>query len=42
MNVESTVLGEFTDTGKFHVFFNGKTAAYLDMDFLMRGTRRWN
>jgi len=37
MNVESTVLGEFTDTGKFHMLFNGKTVAYLDMDFLHEG-----
>jgi phosphoribosylformylglycinamidine synthase subunit PurSL len=37
MNVTSTVLGEFTDTGKFHVLYKGKTAAYLDMDFLHNG-----
>jgi len=37
MNVESTILGEFTDTGKFHVLFNGKTIAYIDMDFLHKG-----
>jgi len=37
MNVESTVLGEFTDTGKFHMLYNGKTVAYLDMEFLHEG-----
>ncbi len=37
MNVTSTVLGEFTDTGKFHVLYKGKTVAYLDMDFLHNG-----
>lgn len=37
MNVESTVLGEFTDTGKFHVLFNGNTVACIDMEFLHKG-----
>ncbi len=37
MNVTSTVLGEFTDTGKFHVLYKGKTVAYLDMEFLHNG-----
>ncbi len=37
MNVLSTVLGEFTDSGKFHVMFQGKTVSYLDMDFLHNG-----
>jgi phosphoribosylformylglycinamidine synthase subunit PurSL len=40
MNVLSTVLGEFTDSGKFHVMFQGKTVAYLDMDFLHNGYPR--
>ncbi len=34
MEVEATVLGEFTETGRFHVQFEGKTVAYLDMEFL--------
>jgi phosphoribosylformylglycinamidine synthase subunit PurSL len=34
MDVEATVLGEFTETGRFHVQFEGKTVAYLDMEFL--------
>lgn len=40
MNVESTILGEFTDTGKFHILFNGITVAYIDMEFLHRGLPR--
>ncbi len=42
MNVESTVLGEFTDTGKFHMLYNGKTVAYLDMEFLHEGHPKMN
>lgn len=42
MNVESTVLGEFTDTGKFHMLYNGKTVAYLDMKFLHEGHPKMN
>jgi len=34
MDVEATVLGEFTETGRFHVLFEGTTIAYLDMEFL--------
>ena len=37
MNVTSTVLGEFTDSGKFHILYEGKTVAYLDMHFLHEG-----
>ena len=40
MNVLSTVLGEFTDSGKFHIMFQGKTVSYLDMDFLHNGYPR--
>ncbi|MDP8222222.1 MAG: AIR synthase-related protein [Candidatus Lernaella stagnicola] len=36
-NVESTVLGEFTDTGLFHVLYNEETVGLLDMDFLHDG-----
>lgn len=45
--VEATVLGSFTDSGKFHVLYDGKTVAYLDMDFFHEGvpkkemTARW-
>jgi phosphoribosylformylglycinamidine synthase len=37
MDVEATVLGEFTASGKFHILYDGKTVAYLDMDFLHNG-----
>ena len=37
MDVEATVLGKFTASGKFHVLYGGKTVAYLDMEFLHDG-----
>ena len=37
MDVESTVLGTFTDSGKYHCLYEGKTVAYLDMDFIHNG-----
>ncbi len=37
MDVESTVLGTFTDSGKYHCLYEGKTVAYLDMDFVHNG-----
>jgi len=37
MGVESTVLGTFTDSGKYHCLYNGKTVAYLDLDFVHEG-----
>jgi phosphoribosylformylglycinamidine synthase len=40
MEVEATVLGEFTDSGKFHVLFHDQTVAFLDMDFLHDGLPR--
>lgn len=36
-DVEATVLGKFTDSGKFHVKYNDKTVGYLDMKFLHEG-----
>jgi phosphoribosylformylglycinamidine synthase len=42
MGVLSTVLGRFIDSGKFHVRYEGKTIAYLDMDFLHNGLPRMN
>jgi phosphoribosylformylglycinamidine synthase len=36
-DVETTVLGNFTDSGKFHVKYDGKTVGYLDMQFLHEG-----
>ncbi len=37
MDVEATVLGKFTDSGKFHCLYDGKTVAYLDLDFVHNG-----
>jgi phosphoribosylformylglycinamidine synthase len=39
-DVEATVLGTFTDTGKFRVTYGERTVAYLDMDFLHNGLPR--
>ncbi len=38
--VEATVLGRFTATGRFHVLYEGKTVAYLDVGFLVDGAPR--
>ena len=38
--VEATVLGEFTDSGRFHALYRGRTVAYLDLDFLLEGYPR--
>ncbi len=35
--VEVTVLGNFTDSGKFHVLYKDKTVAYIDMEFFHEG-----
>ncbi|UCE55637.1 MAG: phosphoribosylformylglycinamidine synthase [Desulfobacterales bacterium] len=39
--VESTVIGRYTDSGKLHITYNGKTCAYMDMDFLKSGFPQW-
>ncbi|UCD58420.1 MAG: phosphoribosylformylglycinamidine synthase subunit PurL [Candidatus Hydrogenedentota bacterium] len=36
-DVEATVLGNFTDTGEFHVIYKDRTVAYIDMKFLHEG-----
>jgi phosphoribosylformylglycinamidine synthase II len=36
-DVEATVIGTFTDSGKFHVKYGEKSVAYLDMEFLHSG-----
>lgn len=36
-DVEASVIGNFTDSGKFHVMYGDKTVAYLHMDFLHGG-----
>jgi phosphoribosylformylglycinamidine synthase len=37
MDVEASVLGTYTDSGKFHVLYEGKTVTYMDMDFVHKG-----
>ncbi len=37
MDVEATVLGRFTDSGYFHVRYQGKTVALLPLKFLHEG-----
>jgi phosphoribosylformylglycinamidine synthase len=39
--VESTVIGRYTDSGKLHLTYDGKTCAYVDMDFLKSGFPQW-
>ena len=36
-DVGATVIGTFTDSGKFHAKYGEKSVAYLDMDFLHNG-----
>ena len=36
-DVEMTVVGKFTDSGKFHVLYGDKPVAHLDLDFLHNG-----
>lgn len=39
-DVEATVLGKFTNSGKFHIKFGNKTLACLDIDFMHKGLPR--
>lgn len=39
--VESTVIGQYTDTGKLHIKYRGETCAYVDMDLLEKGFPSW-
>lgn len=41
-DVESTILGEFTDSGFLECYFNGKLIASLSMDFLHDGVPTMN
>jgi|Deesub1362B_J571_1020462.scaffolds.fasta_scaffold00265_3 phosphoribosylformylglycinamidine synthase len=36
-DVEATIVGKYTSTGKFHVLYEGRTVAYIDMEFLHHG-----
>jgi len=40
--VEATVVGKFTDSGKFHALYKDKTAAFIDMKFLHEGVPQMN
>ena len=39
--VESTVIGTYTDSGKLHITYDGKTCAYVNMDLLQSGFPQW-
>ena len=39
--VESTVIGTYTDSGKLHITYDGKTCAFVDMDLLQSGFPQW-
>ncbi len=39
--VESTVIGVYTDTGKLHIKYMDETCAYVDMDLLDKGFPSW-
>jgi len=39
--VESTVIGRYTDSGKLHISYNGKTCAYVNLDLLESGFPQW-
>ena len=40
-DVEVTVMGEFTDDGKFHILYGDKTVALIDIDFMHEGLPRY-
>ena len=39
--VESTVIGEYTDSGKLHITYKDETCAYVDIDLLTSGFPQW-
>jgi phosphoribosylformylglycinamidine synthase len=39
--VESTVIGQYTNTGKLHITHNGKTCAYVDLELLTSQFPQW-
>ncbi|MBF0231159.1 MAG: phosphoribosylformylglycinamidine synthase subunit PurS, partial [Desulfamplus sp.] len=39
--VESTVIGKYTNTGKLHIKYHDKTCAWVDMDLLEKGFPKW-
>lgn len=40
-DVESTVLGRYTDSGKIHLRYRGKTCAYINTDLLKSDFPQW-
>lgn len=40
-DVESTVIGHYEKTGKLHLSFDGKTCAYLDLEFFSEDFPQW-
>jgi phosphoribosylformylglycinamidine synthase II len=39
--VESTVIGQYTDSGKLHITYEGKTCAHIDLALLQSGFPQW-
>jgi phosphoribosylformylglycinamidine synthase len=39
--VESTVIGQYTDSGRLHITYQGKTCAYVDLALLESGFPQW-
>ncbi len=39
--VESTVIGAYTDSGKLHITYDGKTCAWIDLNLLSSGFPQW-
>ncbi|MGE0083400.1 MAG: AIR synthase-related protein [Desulfococcaceae bacterium] len=39
--VESTVIGQYTDSGALHIRYREKTCAYIEMDLLKSGFPQW-
>jgi len=39
--VESTVIGQYTDSGKLHITYKGKTCAYVDLSLPESGFPQW-
>lgn len=40
-DTESTVIGRYENTGKLHLTYDGKTCAYLDLDFFSEDFPQW-
>jgi phosphoribosylformylglycinamidine synthase II len=40
-NVECACIGTYTDSGRVHLLYQGKTCAYVDLDFLQSDFPKW-